>query len=150
MQRQLLTLIETVWHLCEILFIETLPGTISLVKCCFLVQCMCFYYLCPPGIFYEYRPHSVISFIRRGGFASFVGMGTKWSCRQICQGCTPACTTSWEPFLLASCKYHWHSNVIMLIEKIVISHWFTVQFIVFYKNILNHKLGNVQSITCNW
>ncbi|KAJ7362005.1 Nucleoporin nup85 [Desmophyllum pertusum] len=25
-QRQLLTLIETVWHLCEILFIETLPG----------------------------------------------------------------------------------------------------------------------------
>lgn len=27
-----MTLIETVWHLCEILFIETLPGTISLVK----------------------------------------------------------------------------------------------------------------------
>ena len=25
-QKQLLTLIETVWHLCEILFIETLPG----------------------------------------------------------------------------------------------------------------------------
>lgn len=25
-QRHLLTLIETIWHLCEILFIETLPG----------------------------------------------------------------------------------------------------------------------------
>ena len=33
LQRQLLTLIETVWHLCEILFIETLPGTLSHVKC---------------------------------------------------------------------------------------------------------------------
>ena len=26
LQKHLLTLIETVWHLCEILFIETLPG----------------------------------------------------------------------------------------------------------------------------
>lgn len=35
-----MTLIETVWHLCEILFIETLPGTISIVKCYIVVNDM--------------------------------------------------------------------------------------------------------------